>query len=151
MLHEEFHNSISRSIWWPSRSPDGADRWRDRAGGDRLAYVGVSPLGPYAADLTWAALLGALGGLLSALRTLTRSAARKIPAHLAGWPVTLVRPVIGAVAGIAAWLIIATGVVTVVAELKQLAPLVAAFFAGFSERYFLSLVPGAEKRADASS
>lgn len=152
MLHEEFHNSYFKIDLVAKQIARMA-----LIGGAivvavlALAHLGVPPLGAYATDLTWAGLLGGLGGLLSALRTLTTSATRQIPAHLAGWPVTLVRPVIGAVAGIAAWLIIATGVITVAAEVRPLAPLVAAFFAGFSERYFLSLVPGAEKRTESSS
>jgi hypothetical protein len=152
MLHEDFHNSYFKIDLVAMQIARMA-----LIGGAivlaviALAYIGVPPLGPYATDMTWAALLGALGGLLSALRTLTRSVSRKIPAHLAGWPVTLVRPVIGAVAGIAAWLIIATGIVTVAADLKQLAPLVGAFLAGFSERYFLSLVPGTDKRGESPS
>lgn len=107
------------------------------------SYAGVAPLDAYTSRLAWAALLGAAGGMLSATRALTAGVRRKIPEQIADWPVTLTRPLIGATAGIGAWLFVQTGIVSVSATNADLAPLVTAFLAGFSERYFLSLVPGA--------
>lgn len=110
-----------------------------------VSWAGVSPLDGHTNRLAWGGLLGGVGGLLSSARGLTLGAQRKIPAQVADWPVTLIRPVLGAAAGIGAWLVATAGFVTIGASDQQLAPLVTSFVAGFSERYFLSLLPSGDK------
>ncbi len=109
------------------------------------SWLGAAPLGVYTLRLGWAALLGGVGGLLSAARGLAQGTQRKIPEQIADWPVTLVRPVLGATAGVGACLLVTAGMVSLGAGNEQLAPLIAAFTAGFSERYFLSILPSGEK------
>lgn len=105
------------------------------------ASLGVGPLGSHRGDVLWAAILGALGGSISAVRSTVVGASRRIPEQIADNPVTITRPVLAAAAGVAAWLIVDAGFVTVSANKAELAPFIAAFFAGFSESYFISLLP----------
>lgn len=111
-----------------------------------VSYANVRPLGDYAESLSWAALFGALGGTLSAARSLTEGTkSKRIPEQVYSWPITLARPLVGAAAGIGAFLLLLAGVVSVAALDTQLAAVSAGFLAGFSERYFLSLIPSGEK------
>jgi hypothetical protein len=110
------------------------------------SWRSVRPLDVYTSVLAWSMLLGAIGGALSAAQSLTEgSKKRRIPEQLADTPVTLTRPIVGAAAGAMAALLVVAGVASIGAKNDQLAPLCAAFVAGFSERYFLSLIPKGEK------
>ena len=111
------------------------------------SWKNVPPLGTYTSVLAWSMLLGAIGGALSAAHSLAEGSKskRKIPEQLADTPVTLTRPIIGAAAGTMTALLIVAGVASIGAKNDHLAPLCAAFVAGFSERYFLSLIPKGEK------
>ncbi len=98
----------------------------------------------------WAALLGAFGGALSAVRSVMTggSGGKRIPEQIFSWRVTILRPVVGAAAGTATFLLLKAGIVTVGAPTgagTDLAPLAASMLAGLSERYFLSLIQSGEK------
>lgn len=78
-------------------------------------------------------LLGALGGVTSALQRSTSSAAGRIPERLTSYVVSLSRPMLGAVAGLIAYL----GQRVIIDDngaAKVGAILVASFAAGFTER-----------------
>jgi hypothetical protein len=108
---------------------------------------GIIPLAAYTSMLGWSMLLGAIGALLSAARTLSNTSRRqKIPEQLADTPVTLMRPIIGAAAGTLAAILVLAGVASIGAKDDRIAPLVAAFLAGFSERFFLSLIPSGDQK-----
>ena len=107
----------------------------------------LDPLTESAPLLAWSMLLGAIGGALSAARGLTdTSRRRKIPEQLTDTPVTLTRPIVGAAAGLLAAILVKAGVASIAATDKDIAPLCAAFVAGFSERFFLALIPTGEKQ-----
>ena len=78
-----------------------------------VAFAKVPPLGDLADQFVWASLLGALGGLLSAAWSLTHSGKRKIPEQVMQWPITLMRPIIGAAAGLSVFLLLKAGLVTI--------------------------------------
>ena len=110
------------------------------------SYAGLQPLTD-TARLAWAAVLGALGGTLSASRGLTLGMRKKIPDQVYSWPVTLTRPLVGAAAGLGAFITLTAGIVSLAATSTEIGPLAAAFLAGFSERYFLSLLPASDKKS----
>ena len=110
------------------------------------AYAGVAPLGPLRHGLAWAALLGGLGGVLSAARGLTLGMKKKIPEQVYSWPITVARPLVAAAAGLGVFVVLTAGIVSVAAN-TELARLAAAFVAGFSERYFLSLLPSSDEKS----
>jgi hypothetical protein len=111
------------------------------------SFNGIVPLDVYTSLLGWSMLLGAIGALLSAARTLTDTSRRKkIPEQLADTPVTLTRPVIGAAAGALAAILVLAGVASIGAKDDRIAPLVAAFVSGFSERFFLALIPTGDQK-----
>jgi hypothetical protein len=77
-------------------------------------------------------VLGAMGACLSALITFATSTTQvSIPGHLANVSITLTRPLIGAVSGAAAVLMLKSGVVAAAAGAM---PFLAPFLFGFSER-----------------
>jgi hypothetical protein len=102
-------------------------------------------------DLGWLEFLrvmlaGALGGALSAVRSLGGGGGRKIPDQLADWPITAMRPLLGAATGTGAALLLAAGILVFGKdEYRDAALLAAAFVAGFSERWFLGLIGGVGK------
>jgi hypothetical protein len=94
-------------------------------------------------DLVTVMLLGAVGGALSAVRSLTGRPERRIPEELADWPVTALRPLLGAAAATGVALMAQAGVVRFgPPENQQFALLAVAFLAGFSERWFLGIIGG---------
>jgi hypothetical protein len=102
-------------------------------------------------DLGWLEFLrvmlaGALGGALSAVRSLGGGGGRKIPEQLADWPITAMRPLLGAATGTGAALLLAAGILDFGKEdYRDAALLAAAFVAGFSERWFLGVIGGVGK------
>jgi hypothetical protein len=92
-----------------------------------------------AGDLLMVMLLGALGGALSAVRATSKGSERKIPDRLFAAPVTLLRPIVGATAATGVALVLQAGVAKL-GDGSRIALLAAAFAAGFSERWFLSLM-----------
>jgi hypothetical protein len=92
-------------------------------------------------DLVILMVLGAVGGALSAVRSLTGRPERRIPDQLADWPVTALRPLLGAAAATGVALLVQAGVVSFGgSEERELALLAVAFLAGFSERWFLDII-----------
>ncbi len=111
-----------------------------------LAGLWLVPAFTPAPDITWTHILavigfGALGGLVSALRTMesleVSASAYYIQRTLLG-----LRPVIGASAGLILYLIQVSGILSIVPAgvNPQAAYLVLAFTAGFSERFFVAQV-----------
>jgi hypothetical protein len=92
----------------------------------------------------WVALMitGSIGGALSAVRSLGGKQDDKIPDRLFAWPITLLRPALGAAAATGLVLIIQSGVVEF-GDGERLALFAAAFLAGFSERWFLGVIRSA--------
>jgi hypothetical protein len=109
-----------------------------------LAVVGLGLI--QIRDLDWLDLLtlmilGALGGALSAVRSLAGRPDRRIPDQLADRPVTALRPLLGAAAATGIALMVQAGVVSFGSSDNQdLALLAVAFLAGFSERWFLGMI-----------
>jgi hypothetical protein len=98
-------------------------------------------------------LLGLVGGVLSVAFTVSRTDEKaKIPKLLASSEVMLVRPLIGASLALPVALFADSGLISV-AGINERAWLVAiaCFLAGFSERWFLGLVEGLEKRTAQAS
>lgn len=100
-----------------------------------VAIAWPVPLGALPPDSGWriwiyAALFGALGGCLSAARSVTHSlGARRIPAEAESWAVTAFRPLVGAAGGIGALVLLGN-------DLQTVGPMLAlAFAAGFSEQF----------------
>jgi hypothetical protein len=92
-------------------------------------------------DLLTLMILGALGGALSAVRSLAGRPDRRIPDQLADRPVTALRPLLGAAAATGVALMVQAGVVSFGSSDNQdLALLAVAFLAGFSERWFLGMI-----------
>jgi len=91
------------------------------------------------ADLLMIMLVGALGGALSAVRSTAGGRERKIPERLFSSPITLLRPIIGAAAATGVALFLLAGLAKL-GDGSKLALLAAAFIAGFSERWFLSML-----------
>lgn len=90
-------------------------------------------------DLLMVMLLGALGGALSAVRSTAGGSSQKIPDSLFAAPITLLRPLIGAAAATGVALLLQAGVGKL-GDGSKIALLAGAFAAGFSERWFLSLI-----------
>jgi hypothetical protein len=88
-------------------------------------------------DHAWVAavavLLGALGGLTSALQRSTRQSGGTIPERLTSYVVSLSRPLLGATAGLVAYLA-QRAVIESDGAVRVSAVLVASFAAGFAER-----------------
>ncbi|HYN82287.1 MAG TPA: hypothetical protein VES88_12350 [Gemmatimonadaceae bacterium] len=105
-------------------------------------------------DLWMVMLLGALGGALSAVRSTSGGSDRKIPESRFAAPITFLRPIIGASAAIGVALLLQAGVGKL-GDGSKIALLAAAFAAGFSEKWFLSLIEqvtsGEKEKAVASS
>lgn len=101
-------------------------------------------------DVVLVMLLGALGGALSGVRSLAGDKHRKIPERLYDWPVTLMRPVVGAAAALGVALLLQASVVQI-GDGQLLALLAAAFVAGFSERWFLGLIESVTADAPAKA
>ncbi|HKW49584.1 MAG TPA: hypothetical protein VJN70_19160 [Gemmatimonadaceae bacterium] len=110
-----------------------------------LVFAAAVTFGQYrigelqATDMLLIMLLGALGGALSAVRSTAGSRDRKIPERLFASPITFLRPLIGAVAAIGVALLLQGGVGKL-GDGSKIALLSAAFVAGFTERWFLSLI-----------
>jgi 8-oxo-dGTP pyrophosphatase MutT (NUDIX family) len=85
-------------------------------------------------ELLGAALSGALGGITSALIRTTRRAGERIPERLGTLDALLSRPVIGAIAGMTAFLAVRAGVAKVSGDTEAPYYLLLAFASGFSER-----------------
>lgn len=109
-----------------------------------VARFGVFPIG----KLDWIHLvtlmiLGALGGSLSGVRSLAGRRDRKIPDQLSDWPITALRPLLGAAAATGVTLMVQAGIVSFGDPQRQDNVLLAvAFLAGFSERWFLGVIGG---------
>ena len=89
-------------------------------------------------------LLGLFGALISIAVSLanTQDSGKRLPEHIASTNVTLARPVFGAGFAVAIYLAMNSGVVSLFhGDPKAFA--LAAFLAGFSERWFLGIVSGA--------
>lgn len=83
----------------------------------------------------WALVFGTLGGCLSALQSFsTSSTASRIPEVIHHGFLTAARPLIGAAAAMAAYVLLASGVVEFASDTSA-AVLAVAFAAGFSERF----------------
>ena len=75
------------------------------------------------------------------MRSVTRRPERRIPDQLADWPVTTLRPLLGAAAATGIALMVQAGVVSFgEPEDQEVALLAVAFLAGFSERWFLGII-----------
>lgn len=87
----------------------------------------------------YVALFGALGGSLSAVRSLTRPTAisGRIPQQLVAGTITYVRPLFGAAAALAVFALLESGVVKVQSNTVA-AVLAVSFVAGFTERLVVS-------------
>jgi hypothetical protein len=95
-------------------------------------------------------LLGLVGGLLSVAFTVARTDEKgKIPALRASFEVAVIRPFIGAALALPVVLLVESKVVTIAGVEPVWAVGLACFLAGFSERWFLGLVEGLEKRTRA--
>ncbi len=92
----------------------------------------------------WVAmLLGGMGACFSALLTFaTSSTELRIPAHLAGVWITATRPLIGAVSGAVALLLLKSGLMNLPADAT---PWIAPFLFGFSERLVMGAIGKAQK------
>jgi hypothetical protein len=102
-------------------------------GGRILGYVG---------------LFGALGGSISAIRSVTRSATRsRIPEQIVQGSIVFVRPLFGAAAALAAFTFLRSGVLTVQAN-NDAALLAVSFVAGFTERLVASAVSSVIPRSE---
>jgi hypothetical protein len=83
----------------------------------------------------WVLVFGTLGGCLSALQSFsTSSTASRIPEVIHHGLLTAARPLIGAAAAMAAYVLLASGVVQFASDTNA-AVLAVAFAAGFSERF----------------
>lgn len=92
-------------------------------------------------DLLALMILGAVGGALSAVRSFSGRPERRIPDQLAGWPVTALRPLIGAAAALGVALMLQAGAVSFGGVTNpEIALFAIAFLAGFSERWFLGMI-----------
>ena len=115
-----------------------------------LVLVGIVVYGKYdigllqPGDLLMVMLLGALGGALSAVRATTNSSEGRIPDRLFASPITFLRPIVGATAATGVALLLQAGVGKL-GDGSKMALFAAAFVAGFSERWFLSLVETATR------
>lgn len=91
--------------------------------------------------------VGAIGGALSGARSLAGRSERRIPEWLFDWPITVLRPLLGAAAATGLALIVQAGVVHF-GDGSRVALLATAFLAGFSERWFLGVIAsaGAEEK-----
>jgi peptidoglycan/LPS O-acetylase OafA/YrhL len=89
----------------------------------------------------WVFLFGALGGCLTALRSVSaRSPGSRIPEQREQWLVTAARPLIGSAAALLAYALLEAQIVSVGPETNGAALLVVAFAAGFSERLVMGAV-----------
>ena len=95
-------------------------------------------------DLLRAMMYGALGALISTAVSLAEDTMgkKRIPEHLATIYATLARPFFGASFGVAAYIAIRSGVVSIFAG-KPDAIALACVLAGFSERWFLGIFDSA--------
>jgi hypothetical protein len=86
-------------------------------------------------------VFGVFGGLISTALSLAnnKDAGKRIPEHIANTYVTFVRPLFGAGFAVATYIVLKSGVVTLF-DGKPGAYALAAFLAGFSERWFLGIV-----------
>jgi hypothetical protein len=97
-------------------------------------------------SLVTGTLLGLTGGVLSLAFTVARTNTRaKIPVMQESIQVAHMRPLIGAAVALPVILILEAEVVTVPQISKTWLIPIACFLAGFSERWFLGLVTGAER------
>ena len=96
-------------------------------------------LGPE--SLLAVAVFGALGGLVSALRTMEAIDAPASAYYIQRTSLGL-RPVVGAAAGLVIYLIQASGIVSFISNTTcaDASHLVLAFIAGFSERFFIAQI-----------
>lgn len=79
-------------------------------------------------------LFGVMGGAFSAITSLSRtSIKRRIPQHIVGSWVTVLRPTLGGVGALVAYSLLWTGILKL-GELSAASVLLASFAAGFSER-----------------
>lgn len=87
------------------------------------------------------AAFGALGGLVSALRTM-ESLQAPASAYYVQRTLLCLRPVVGAAAGVIVYLIQISGILVILAgsDCPTAAQLVLAFIAGFSERFFVAQI-----------
>ncbi len=117
-----------------------------------IGWISMAPYKILPGDVRYmillAAVFGAFGGTLSAAYSLTRSKGRrKIPELLQSWNITLIRPVIGAAAAVAAYFFLKAGVLEFVLQINEWVIVVLSFLAGFSEQWFLRLVESAGEKA----
>lgn len=97
-------------------------------------------------------LLGLVGGVLSLAFTVSRTdETAKIPKVRMSFQVALARPIIGAALALPVVLIVDSGLITVAGVEKKWLVAIASFLAGFSERWFLGIMEGLEKKARVGS
>jgi hypothetical protein len=95
-------------------------------------------------------LLGLVGGLLSVAFTVARTDEKaKIPAVRASFEVAVIRPFIGAALALPVVLLVEAKVFTISGVDTAWVVGLACFLAGFSERWFLGLMEGLERRTRA--
>jgi 8-oxo-dGTP pyrophosphatase MutT (NUDIX family) len=95
-------------------------------------------------------VFGALGAGISAIQSLGRAGAQRIPEHIASSAITITRPVLGGAAALGVYAIATSGVLNlrVEGDKAHLTVLALAFAAGFSERLVLAAVGAATGSAD---
>jgi hypothetical protein len=97
-------------------------------------------------------LLGWVGGVLSVALTVTSTDEKaKIPELMSSFQVSLVRPLIGAALALPVILVVSSGLITLGKIDPQWVVAIACFMAGFSERWFLSVLTGLETKATPAS
>ena len=96
-------------------------------------------------------LMGALGASLSTLRGLSRMALdTKIPERVGSRALTSVRPLVGAVAAVALYVLFASGLFSLGGQTLGTL-LAAATVAGFSERFVTGLLEGVAEKTPKSA
>lgn len=92
-------------------------------------------------DVLWryVALFGALGGGLSAFRSISGRARLRLAPHLLHGPLTAVRPLLGAISALAAYVLLESGALGF-RPTTTAAVLLVAFLAGFTERLVVRAV-----------
>ena len=98
-------------------------------------------------DLPLAILSGLFGGVLSvAFRVLESDGSKKIPDSIRDANRTWLRPIIGAALAVPVLLFLESDLLTLGGDQRTWALLAASFLAGFSERWFLGIVQGIERK-----
>lgn len=120
-----------------------------------LNYLGFfTPLGDQVQWRLWVAMISGLtGGVLSVASSAVRAdPGRRIPEVSASFAVTLVRPLVGPTIALPLLFFVESGLVNLgMGDDKLWVLLTLCFVGGFSERWFLGIVGGLGKRAEAAA